>query len=302
MTNWVSLAISSTAISGVVSIIDSHLITRRMPGLRTYLLVIGAFHLVYSFVFSSLFPLPVGTGALPIMVAVASGILRTGAIIIMFYTLKKEEVSQVIPIVHAYPVIVVIMAVPLLGETLSYLDYLAIVMVVGGAIAVSFRQSSSGSIIWRGKPLLLLFGASLLLAIADTTSKYAMNYILPWNMFWISGFCMCAIFIPIALRPHTLHQLSDMKQKGPTVTCLVLNEVLAPITILLMFMALEAGPVSLVSTVLGGGRPLFVFIFAFILSRILPRFIEWHADGGMLALRLIAIAMIAGGVVIIQLN
>lgn len=302
MANWASLALLSTALFGMVSIIDSHLITRRMPGIRAYLLVIASFHLVYSFVFFSLFPLPAGTGILPVIVAVASGILRTSSIIITFYILKKEEVSQVIPVVHTYPVFVVIMAVPLLGETLSSLDYLAIVMVVVGAIAVSFRQSSSGSIVWRGKSMLLLFGSSLLLAMADITSKYAMGYISPWSMYWVSGFCICGIFILASLRPNTIRQLSSMKRKGSTMAWLVLNEILAPITILLMFLALEAGPVSLVSTVLGGVRPVFVFIFAFILSRILPRFIEWHADGGMLALRLIAIAMIAGGVAIIQLN
>jgi len=300
--NWASLAILSTALFGMVSIIDSHLITRRMPGIRAYLLVIGSFHLVYSFVFLSLFPLPAEIGTLPVIVAIASGILRTSSIIITFYILKKEEVSQVIPVVHTYPVFVVIMAVPLLGEMLSSLDYLAIVMVVVGAIAVSFRQSPSGSIVWRGKSLLLLFGSSLLLAMADITSKYAMGYISPWSMFWVSGFCICGIFILASLRPNTLRQLSSMKQKGSTMAWLVSNEILAPVTILLMFLALEAGPVSLVSTILGGVRPVFVFLFAFILSRILPRFIEWHADGGMLALRLIAVAMIAGGVAIIQLN
>jgi len=284
----------------MVSIIDSHLITKRMPGIRVYLLVLASFHLVCSFVFLSLFPIPVGTGALPVMVAVTSGILRTSSIIIMFYTLKKEEVSQVVPIVYTYPVFVAIMAVPLLGEALSSLDYLAIVMVVVGAIAVSFRQSSSGSIVWRGKSMLLLLGSSLLLAMADITSKYAVDYISPWSMFWLFGFCMCGIFILAALCPHTLRQLSNMKQKGSTMAWLVLNVILSSMSIVLMFLALEAGPVSLVSTVMGGGRPLFVFMFAFILSRILPRFIEWHADGGMLALRLIAIAVIVGGVVIIQ--
>jgi len=300
--NWFSLATLSAAAFGIITIIDSHLLARRMPGLREYLLLVGAFHLVYGFVFFPLFPLPPGTGVWTVTVAIASNILRTGGIVIMLYALKKEEVSQVVPVVYTYPVFVAIMAVPLLGETLYYLQWLAIIMVVAGAILVSFQQSSSGSVVWRVKPLLILFGSSLLMAMGDITGKYALNYISSWNMLWVSEFCMAGIFILTSLRPHILRQLANIKQKGSTMAWLVFNEALVPIMLLLMFLALKTGPVSLVSTIVGGSRPVFVFIFAFILSRLFPRFIEWHADGGMLVLRFIAIAMIVGGITMIQLG
>jgi len=59
--------------------------------------------------------------------------------------------------------------------------------------------------------------------------------------------------------------------------------------------------VSLVSTILSS-RPIFVVMFAFILSRILPTFLEWQPGKGMLALRLIATVMIVGGITIIYLS
>jgi len=300
--NWFSLAILSAAAFGIVSIIDSHLLARRMPGLREYLLLVSPFHLIYGLVFFLLFPLPQGTGVWTVMVAIASNILRTGGIVIMLYILKKEEISQVIPVVYTYPVFVAIMAVPLLGETLYYREWLAIIMVVAGAILVSFRQSSSGSVVWRVKPLLILFGSGLLMAMADITSKYALNYISSWNMLWVSEFCMVGIFILTSLRPHMLRQLANMKQKGSTMAWIVFNEILVPIMLLLMFLALKTGPVSLVSTIVGGSRPVFVFVFAFILSCLFPRFIEWHADRRMLVLRFLAIAMIVGGITVIQLS
>jgi len=298
---WISIALLSTSIFGIVSIIDSHLLTRRLPSLRAFLLPVGIIHLIYGCVFFFLFPLPDNISVWQILVAVTSSLLRTVAIIIMLYTLTKEEVSQVIPLVYTYPIFVVIMAVPLLGETLHYLECLAIIMVVAGAVLVSFRRSSYGSIIWRGKPLLLLFGSSLLLAMADITGKYALGYISPWNMFWLSAFCMSGIFVLLSMRSYIIRQLGDMTRKSSTIALLLFNEILAPIAILLMFLALERGLVSLVSTIVGSSRPVFVFAFAFLLSRILPGFIEWHAEKGMLAFRFIAIAMIVGGVIIIQI-
>jgi len=284
---------------GVVSIFDSHLLSKRMPGLRAFVLPVGIIHLLYGFLFFTLFPLSQGASAWPVLAAVASGILRTAAVIIMLESLKREEVSQVIPVVYTYPVFVAIMAVPLLGESLNYLEWLAIVIVVVGAVMGSVRQGAPGSTGWRGK-LLLLFGSSLLFAMADIASKYALACISFWNMFWISAFCMSSIFLSVSVRPCIIRQLINMKPRNSAMGLLILNETLALIGAVLLFWAMERGPVSLVSTIISS-RPMFVLIFALILSRLSPIFLEWHSGKGMLALRLIATAMIVGGITIIHL-
>jgi len=298
--DWASVALLSAAVLGLVNIIDSHLVSRRMPSLRAFLLLIGIVHLIYASVLFSLFPLPEGMGIWPVLVAVASGILRTGAITIMLYTMKREEVSRVVPVVYTYPVFVAIMAVPLLGETLYYLQWIAIIIVVAGAVMVSARRSPGGSATWLGRPLLLLFGSSLLFAMADIASKYALAFISFWNMFWFSALCMSGIFL-LSIRPHIIRQLSNMKQRNSTIALLAFNETLAPIGIALSFWAIQRGPVSLVSTIIGS-RPIFVFIYALIISRVSPMFLEYQPGKAMLALRLIAITMIVGGIAIIYLT
>ena len=299
--NWASVAILSTATFAVVNTIDSHLLSKRMPGLRAFLLPVSIFHLVYGLLLFYLVPLPEGIGILPVLVAVVSGIFRTIAVTIILYNLQKEEVSRVIPVVYTYPIFVAIMAVLFMGETLGYLQWLAIIIVVAGAVMVSVRQSPSGSTIWLGKPLLLLFGSSLLLAMADVTSKYALAYISFWNMFSLTAFCISGIFLLVSMRPHILSQLSSMERRNSAIALLAFNEILAPVGIVLLFWALEKGPVSLVSTI-SSSRPVFVVIFALILSRILPGFLEWQTGKGVLALRLVAIAMIVGGIAIIYLS
>ena len=296
---WVNTAILSATIMGVVNILDSHLLSKRMPGLRAFLLPVGIVHLIYGSLLFALFPLPEGIHAGPVLVAVTSGMLRTAAVVIMLNSLKREEVSQVIPIVYAYPIFVAIMAVPLLGESLNYLKWLAIIIVVIGTVMISVRQTPSGSTSWRSKPLLLLFSSSLLFAAADIASKYALAYMSFWNMFWLSAFSMAGIFLLVSIRPHIVKQLIDMKQRKPALVLLAFNETLAPVGVVLSFWALERGPVSLVSTIIST-RPMFVLIFALILSRALPTFLEWHSGRGMLALRLAATVMIVGGITIIH--
>ena len=299
--SWVNLALLSAAALGVVNIIDSHLISKRMPSLRAFLLPVGIIILIYSLIIFYLFPLPEGTSIRILLVAVASGILRTAAVTIMLYSLKREEVSRVIPVVHTYPIFVAIMAMPLLGESLYSLEWLAIIIVVAGAVMISARQGPSGATTWKVKPLLLLFGSSLLFALSDITSKYVLAYISAWNLLWLSTLCVSGIFLLISVRPHTFKQLGNMKQRKSALGLLALGETLAFVGITMSLSAIEKGPVSLVSTIIGS-RPVFVVIFALILSRVSPMFLEWHPGRRMLALRLIAITMIVGGIAIIHLT
>jgi len=299
--DWVSIAVLSTAVLGVVNIIDSHLISRRMPSLKAFLLPASIFSLVYGLVIFYLFPLPDDIGIWPLIVAFASAILRVASVTILFYTLKREEVSRAVPVVSTYPIFVAIMAIPLLGETLNYLQWIAIIIVVSGAAIVSTRRSPSGSTTWLGRAFFLLVGSSLLMAVANVATKYALAYMSFWNMYCITIFCMSGIFMLISLRPRILKELGNMKQRNSAITLLALNEILVVAGVVLLFWAMERGPVSLVSTI-ASSRPIFVVIYAIILSRTSPAFLKWQSGKAMLALRLIAIAMIVGGIAIIYLT
>lgn len=299
--DWINTAILGTAALGFVHILDSHLISRRMPGLRAYLLPVGVIILIYSLVTFFIFPLPEGIGTWPLLVAITSGLLRSTALCILLYILKTEEVSWASPLFHTYPVFVAIMAMPLLGEVLGHMQWLAIVIVVAGALIISFKRSSSGSATWFGKPFFFLTGASLLMALADVSSKYALEYLSFWNIYWISSFCMSGIFLLVSLRPAVLREVINMTRRNSAMAMIAFNETLAMFGIVLIFRAMESGPVSMVSTI-SSSRPIFVFALALLINRFLPNFIlEGQSSRGVLMIRLIAIAMIAGGIAIIYL-
>jgi drug/metabolite transporter (DMT)-like permease len=210
-------------------------------------------------------------------------------------------VSRVIPVVYTHPIFVAILAAPLLGETLSHLQWLAIIIVVAGAIVVSSRNNLRGLFTGASKPLLLLFSASLLYAAADISSKYALGHLSFWNLFWVTAFFMSTLFIASSLRPRIIRQLAGMEQRNSTLGLILFNEILAPTAIVFSFLAMARGPVSLVST-LTSSRPIFVVIYALILSRLAPSFLESQSGRGRLIVRLAATVMIVGGIAIIYLT
>lgn len=298
---WISIAISSAAALGMVNILDSHLISKRMPSLRAFLLPVGLLTLVIGLIFLCLFPLPGNLSTWPLVVAVASGLLRAASVTIMLYTLKREEVSRVVPVVSIYPVFVVIMAVPLLGETLNYLQWLAIAIVVAGAVMVSIKRSPGNPANWLGGTFFLLLGSSLLMALSDVASKYALSYISFWNMYWVSAFCVSGIFLLISLRRHVVKELANIKRPRPILLLVLVGETLVVAGVILLFWAMERGPVSLVSTI-AGTRPIFVVIYALILSRFWPAFLFLQPGRAALVLKLAAISLIVGGIAIIYIS
>lgn len=299
--NWINTAILSAVSMAVVNIIQSHLLSKRLPSMNSLLLPACFIQSLVALVIFLLFPLPAGIGFTPLGVAFCSAVFRAAGVLIIFYNMRKEEVSQIVPVVHTYPIFVALIAVPLLGETLSYMEWLAILIVVAGAVLVSVKESPSGSNTLNFKLLLVLLVASLLFALADVAGKYALDYMSFWNYFWFSSFSMCAIWLAISARINTAKQLSEIEKKKSIFFLLTIDEVLVILGTILLFFSIANGPVSLVSTI-AGIRPMFVFIFAVAVNYIHPVFLKTRWSKKILILRLIATAMIVGGISIIHLT
>jgi len=299
--DWVSASLVSAALLAIVNVVDSHLIAKRLPSLQSYLLILGFLVLLISVVLISLFPLPKDLDSWSLVMALLSGVLRGVSVYIMFYTLKQEEVSMVIPIVNSYPILVALFAMPILGEFLETSQWTAIFIVVLGVILASFRGDSGSRIIWSGRVLGLLFASSILWALSEVTAKYALAVISPWQMYALSHFSIAFVFLIISVRPHILKELLRHKKRNSALIIVIFNETIAVISVVLFYWAMERGPVSLVSTI-ASTRPVFVFIYALVISRFSEFLLEQRATKGILLLRWIAITMIVGGVAIIYLT
>lgn len=298
---WISVAIISAAGIGLVNIIDSHLIAKRMPSTRSYLLVVSPIILFSALLIAFIFPLSTDLSFWHLMIAVGAGLLRAASVIILLYSLRREEVSRAVPVVSIYPIFVAIMAVPLLGENLNYQQGIAIAIVVAGVIIISAKKRESDSKKRLGATFILLLGASILLAMADVTSKYVLEYISFWNMYWISIFALVIMLLIISLRYSTIKELVKIENPRSVFTLVIFNETLVVASAIMLFWAMERGPVSLVST-MASTRPVFVVIYALILSRLLPGILlEKDLSKRVLTLRLIATTMIASGIAIIYL-
>jgi len=262
---------------------------------------VGIIHLAFGLVILGLYPLPGEVGITPLLVAFASGVVRSAASLLMLQAMRTEEVSRIIPVVHTFPIFVAILAVPFLGETLSYMEWLAIPVTVAGAMLISVRRGAGGQGARLRKSFAMLMGSSLLLGVANTMGKYALDYISFWNMYSINAICFSIIFLLLSVRPRILNEIRDMKGRNQALALLSLNECIAMAGILLSFWAMEEGPISLVSTILSV-RPGFVFIYALTLSRFFPAVLEERLTWGIAIIKVVSVVLIIGGVTLLTLG
>ena len=296
---WTLLALISTGVAAFVNTLDSHFLSRRMPGMRSYLLIIGIFTTLVAVIMLLIFPFPHGTEFRIYGLALASAVSRVGAISALMYALKKEDVSRVMPLTATAPIFVAVMASVFLGEGLRYTQWLAISIVVSGAILISFKRGADGSSRFHASSFFMLIGSSLLYASSDVTNKYTMEFISYWNSASLSLFFTSVAFVIICLRRDVLRQIAGMERPWRTSASVMLNQVASMLSTVLGFWAIQNGPVALASTIFNS-KPLFVFIYALVLARFAPGFLlESKTDRRGLAIKIIATLMIVGGIALI---
>lgn len=297
---WTHAALLSAAVLAAVNIIDSHLVSRRFSGIRAFLLLLGGIHLIYGLVLAVLVPIAPGVQDPFLLLAAVSSLLRTGAVIILLDSLRHDEVSSVVPVVYSYPVFVAVIACVALGERLVWQQWLAVGVVASGAVLIAFSRQPGQALTGRSRSVLILV-AAMLFAVADVCGKKALEQVSYWNLFWIGALVMGSVFLLVSLRRDVVQQILRVSGRARTLGYVLLNEVIAPIGMIISFWALERGPVSLVSTLLST-RPLFVLLFAVVLSRCAPGFLFWSGGRRLVVLRIAATMMIVLGIAVIEVS
>ncbi|MDD5287897.1 MAG: EamA family transporter [Dehalococcoidales bacterium] len=297
---WITAALANAVIMSFISIVDSHMLTRRMPSLRAYLLPVGLTHLIISFTLLAVFRLPDNSGVIPVLVAIVAGLLNGLGGLLVLTIMRYGEVSRVIPVVSSAPIFVALLSVPLLGEMVGYREWLGILLAVTGAMLISVHLDGSGRKVKLQKSFFLLVLASLSYAASNIGFKYTLGTLSFWNVYSFNAICVGAIFFLYSLRRTTIGELRTLKKRTQTLALTVGNQCIVTTGMVLSFVALDNGPVSLASTIMNI-RPAIVFLFAVILSRFYPAVLNERLEKRTVLVKLIAITLITCGVVLITL-
>lgn len=298
--SWVGFAILSAALSSIVSIFDSHLLSRRLPNLNTYLLPLGIFHGTVALVVLVFQPISTNVPFLHYMAAFGSGLLSGFGSILMLNTVRKGEISRIIPVINTSPIFVALMAVPLLGEMLNYRNWLGILLTVAGAILISLQKGSGDKKTTLQKSFFTLASCSVMFAVSSIFMKYALESLPFWNIYSINSLILAICFIAFSARPATFRDFTRLPQRNQIAALIVTGQAIVVVAMVLGTLAIQKGPVALASTVMSA-RPAFVFLYTIAVSRLFPTVLNEPLTRNIALLKFTAIAMIVGGVALLTL-
>ena len=295
---WLITALAAAIISSFANIVDSHLVSKKMPSLFSFMIPMGLTQITASVLLLILFPFQYNPGWAHLLIGLGSGLLNASGFAIVLNTLRKSEVSRVIPVISISPIFVALLSIPLLGEKLGYWQWLAILLTVAGAVLISLQRSRHDGKARLQKSFFILLVVALMSATAAIGFKFALEKMSFWNMYSINGISTAIVVLSISLRTANLAELKNLPQRTQKILFVAGDQCLGIISGILAFKAMGIGQISLVNPILNI-RPAFVFIFSLILGWLFPKMINDRIDRRTIAIKVIAIAMITGGVVMI---
>ena len=298
---WIITALTAAIISSIGNIFDSYLLSKKMPSLTSFLIPMGVTQLVAACVLLAVFRFPNNAGSTHILATIGAAILNSGSFIIILNSLRKNEVSRVIPIISTGPIFVALLSIPLLSATLGYWQWLAVIMTVAGAVMISLQRSHGDRKAKVQKSFLILLIAALLSAVSSIGYKYGLKTIPFWNVYGITGICTGTMVLAYSLRKTNLAELKNLPQRAQKIGLVAADQCVGITSAVVGFKAMGLGPVSLVNAILNI-RPVFVFIFSLVLSRFLPNIVNEPLHKNTALLKFVAIMMMTVGIVIISLS
>lgn len=298
---WIITALAASIISSIGNIIDSHLLSKKMPSLTSFLIPMGFTQLIAAIILLAVFPFPNNAGASHILVTIGAAIVNSCSFIIILNNLRKNEVSRVIPVASVGPIFVALLSIPILSETLGYWQWLAVILTVAGAVLISLQRNRGDGKTKLQKSFFLLLLAALMSATASIGFKYGLKTMSFWNVYGISGSCVGSVVLLYSLRKANLLELKNLSQRTQKLGLVVGDQCIGIISAVVAFKAMGMGPVSLVNALLNT-RPVFVFIFSLALSRFLPNIINEPINKSTALLKFLSIILMTVGIVIISIS
>jgi drug/metabolite transporter (DMT)-like permease len=297
--DWVLASLVSAAVFAVVSVMDKRILAVHVDGMPGFYFLVGLMQFVMAIVAVLVEPWQ-GASLNTMTMAALSGTITGAGLLCLFYGIRALDISRAIPIFHTFPVFVAILAVAFLGETLVAGQWGAVLVVVAGAFTISIWGSRGGRTFRLNRAFPILIGASLFTALGLLTGKYALEELPVWFVYSTRNYGMAVMFA-FLWRPGAFGQLFGALRSWRTALLLFLAEFsLAPLAVFLNVTAINLGPVSLVSTITAT-RPLFVFLYGTLLSTSIFPLLNEPLDRRTLAVKLVAIMMIVGGIAALTL-
>ncbi len=295
--SWIAIALIAAAVSAMVNVLDKTVIHRYARSPLTLPLMIGIAQTVVGILVLAVVRIPDGATLQATGTALLSGVMFGVSGNLLIRVLYSQEVSRTIPVTQTAPIFAALIGVAFLGESVSPLQWLAIVVTVAGAVTISLRIGADVRGVLLHPSFFVLILGALILATANVIGKVALDDLPIMYTHGLRSIALGGVFLAVNVRRAPMANVADfIRQRSPALRFVALNELLiANAGLVLLLWALSLGPVSLV-TALVGARAMFVVFYSSALALVWKGALGEETTRGAITVKVVSTALIIGGI------
>ena len=267
--SWLLVSLMSAALMGLVSVVDKAIIFNYAKSSRTMPLLNGITQTIVGIVSLIISGIPSESDFATSAAAVISGGLLGSALVILQRVLFTQEVSRSIPVTQSAPIFAAVLALFVLGESISLLQWGGITLAVLGSVLISIRTDVRVSGIFLHKSFYALMCAAFFFGASNVIGKIALVEL---PLLYTHGLRMLAVGLILLFFSFRSESWVDVRslfsRRSPALLLVAINDLLiAQAGVLALLWALSLGPASLVSAV-AGIRALFTVSYSMGITKV----------------------------------
>lgn len=205
-------------------------------------------------------------------IIMGEGIISIFGLVLYFLALREGEASMVIPLFQVGFIYTLVFGYFFLGETLSLTQILASLLIICGALILSFELSET-TFHFKAKILFLMLGSSFLLSIGAPLFKIvAVHVNFATTLFWEHvGIGVGGVLFLLKKSYRKQFVTAITTQKTTFLSMSAFTEFITNIGNMCWRFASMLAPVALIYAV-DGFQPLFVFLYGVLITIFFPKF------------------------------
>lgn len=299
MQNWLLLALLAPAVITIVNFIDKYVIEHKVKDYRG-MPIYGA---VVAIIAGTVIWIITGFQMLPLLdalIVLFTGVLTMFGWVLYFNALSKSETSYIIGLFQLIPIIALVLAFFLLGETITPIQLGGFAVVLVSVIGLSVKKEKQK--FKFDKVFYLVVLSDVFFALASVLIKFAItaNSFTKILVFESWGLALGGLILFVGF-PSVRHAFEKTTKTvgGKVLAIMLANEFIFIISKVLTFLAISLGPVGLVS-VLSGTQVFYGVIYGLILTLIFPKLFDEDKSIKVLSKKILLMVILFAGILLMQ--
>ena len=230
--------------------------------------------------------------------AVTSGAFLGLAVMILMKVMYTQEVSRAIPVTQCAPIFAALLALPLLGESITPVQWAGIITSVIGSVLISLKIDQGVHGIFLHRSFYFLMISAFCFGAAYVVGKMALQELPILYTHGLRTFTLGLTFLCFAVRSETWNDVKHLIiKRSPAFVFVTINEfITAQFAMIILLFALSLGPASLVSAVTSS-RALFTLLFTLGITKIWNGSLGEEISTSSTLTKLFSTLLIVGGIV-----